>query len=102
MFSFNGISQTLNNVTLKDIYLDYVQIIETAKLFIQIDFGQNTKFFSTRGETILKDKEGKRMDFNSMIDALNFMSKSGFEFVKAYTVTIGNQNVYHYILNKIK
>jgi hypothetical protein len=37
-----------------------------------------------------------------MIDALNFMSKNGFEFVNAYAITMGNQNVYHYLLRNLK
>jgi uroporphyrinogen-III synthase len=74
----------------------------STKLTIQIDFGQRTKFFSAGKETILKDEEGKALDFNSMIDALNFMSQNGFEFVNAYAITLGSQNVYHYILKKKK
>jgi hypothetical protein len=51
---------------------------------------------------MLKDELGKALDFNSMIDALNFMAQNGFEFVNAYTITVANQNVYHYILKKKK
>ena len=35
-----------------------------------------------------------------MIDALNFMSKNGYDFVTAYAFAIGNQNVYHYLMRK--
>jgi len=35
-----------------------------------------------------------------MIDALNFMSKNEYEFVQAYALTVGNQNVYHYLMKK--
>lgn len=30
------------------------------------------------------------------------MYKNGFEFVNAYTITINNQNVYHYLLISTK
>ena len=98
-------SQTVNDIPLKDIDVEYVQILGTSKLMstkliIEIDFGQRTKFFSVGKETILKDETGKALDFNSMIDALNFMAQNGFEFVNAYTITVGNQNVYHYVLKK--
>lgn len=101
----NVYSQTVNDIPLKDIDVEYVQIVGTSKmlstkLIIQIDFGQRTKIFSARKETILKDELGKALDFNSMIDALNFMDQNGFEFVNAYTITVGNQNVYHYIMKK--
>lgn len=100
-------AQTVNDIPIKDIDVEYVQIVGTSKLFstkltIQIDFGQRTKFFSSGKETIVKDEEGKALDFNSMIDALNFMSKNGFEFVNAYVISIGNQNVYHYLLRNKK
>lgn len=96
-------AQTVNDIPLKDIDVEYVQIVGTSKLLstkltIEIDFGQRTKFFSTGKETIVKDELGKAVDFNSMIDALNFMSLNGYEFVNAYAITIENRNVYHYLL----
>ncbi len=89
-------AQTVNDIPLKDIDVEYVQIVGTSKLLstkltIQIDFGQHTKFFSSRNETIVRDENGKAIDFNSMIDALNFMSQNGFEFVNAYAISTGNQ-----------
>ncbi len=95
-------SQTVNDIPIKDIDVEYVQIVGTSKLLstrliIQIDFGQRTKVFSTK-ETIVRDTDGKAVEFNSMIDALNFMSQNGYEFVNAYAITIGNSNVYHYLL----
>jgi len=35
-----------------------------------------------------------------MIDALNFMNDNGYDFESAYALTIGNQNVYHFLLRK--
>ncbi len=104
---FNVFSQTVNDVPLKEINVEYVQIVGTSKLFssqltIQIDFGQRTKYFSTGREMIVKDESGNAIEFNSMIDALNFMSANGYEFVNAYAITIQNQNVYHYLLRKKK
>jgi hypothetical protein len=48
-------------------------------------------------ETIVKTKI-----FNSMIDGMNYMGEHGWEFVQAYAVTSGNQNVYRYVLKKKK
>ena len=100
-------AQTVNDIPITDIDVEYVQIVGTSKMFstkltIQIDFGQRTKFFSSGKETIVKDEMGKTLEFNSMIDALNFMAKNGFEFINAYTITISNQNVYHYLLRNKK
>lgn len=97
-------TQTVNDKPLSEIDVEYVQIVGTEKLLsnkltIEIDFGQEDKFFSAK-DTQLKDKEGKLQVFNSMIDALNFMSENGYDFVTAYIVTVSNQNVYHYLLKK--
>jgi hypothetical protein len=97
-------SQTVNDIPIKDIDVDYIQIVGTAKLLsnkvtIEIDFGQENKFWNAK-DTQVKDENGKLVVFNSMIDALNFLSKNGYEFLDAYAITIGNQNVYHYMLKK--
>ena len=99
-------SQTVNDKPLKEIDVEYIQIVGTSKLMItkltiEIDFGQENKFWSAK-DTQVKDENGKLMIFNSMIDALNFMSKNGYDFINAHTITIANQNVYHYLLKKRK
>lgn len=73
----------------------------SSQLTIAIDIGQKTKFFSSNTDaTLLKDENGEGLIFNSMIDALNFMSANGYDFVTANIVTIGAQNVYHYLMRK--
>jgi hypothetical protein len=63
-----------------------------------MDFGQSTKLMT---DTRYKDPEtGKVVKFNSMVDAMNFMGKNGWEFTQAYIVTSGNQNVYHWLLKR--
>ena len=104
LFSF---SQTINGKEIKNIDVEFVQIVGTSKLLrkkvtIQIDFGQHTKFFSKTKDTQIVGKDGKPISFNSMIDALNFMNESGYNFVQAYAFAVGNQNVYHYLLQKSK
>ncbi|HPX77014.1 MAG TPA: hypothetical protein PLW77_10560 [Bacteroidales bacterium] len=103
----NAYSQTVNDIPLKDIDVEYVQIVGTSKFMstkvvVYIDFGQSTKLFSGGKETVLKDENGKVMDFNSIIDALNFMAKNGYEFVDAYAIVLNNQYTYYYILRKKK
>ena len=99
-------SQTVNGVPIKDIDVDYMQIVGTSrfmsnKVTIEIDFGQKNKYWSAK-DTKVKDENGKLMKFNSMIDALNFFSKNGYEFVTAYAFSVDNQNVYHYLMKKKK
>lgn len=47
------------------------------------------------------DQNGKEMKFNSMVDAMNYMGTLGWEFEQAYVVTIGQQNVYHWLMSKL-
>ena len=105
LFAANAFSQTINDTPLKDIDVEYIEIVGTSKLFsnkvtVELDFGQKTSFFNTGAETVLRGEDGKAINFNSMIDALNYMVKNGYEFVQAYAITLSQQNVYHYLLRK--
>lgn len=35
-----------------------------------------------------------------MVDAMNYMGNFGWKFVQAYAITIGQSNVYHWLLYK--
>ena len=97
-------AQTVNDVPIEEIDVEYMQIVGTSKLLsnkvtIEVDFGQENKYFDAK-DTQIRDEDNKKVKFNSMIDALNFFSKHGYEFVTAYTLSINNQAVYHYLLQK--
>jgi len=70
----------------------------STKVKIDVDFGQKMSFW--KNTTAVKDIEGKRKEFNSVIDALNYMSSEGWEFVNAYSLTVSDQNVLHYVLKR--
>ncbi|MBF4494645.1 hypothetical protein IR010_19050 [Flavobacterium sp. MR2016-29] len=106
MFSLSSFGQTINEIPIKDLDVQYLQIVGTSKMLsskltIAIDIGQRTKLFSSNTDTtLLKDENGEGLIFNSMIDALNFMSANGYDFVTANILTVGGQNVYHYLMRK--
>jgi len=88
--------------TVKDHYM-YAEILGMEKLLsnkvtVQIDFGQETKFFHADKNRIIDPETGKPRVFNSMVDAMNYMGSLGWEFVQAYVVTVSNQNVYHWLM----
>jgi len=74
------------------------------KMKIQVDFGQKTNFWKGGADKILKDANGKAIEFNSMVDAMNYFGAQGWEFVQAYVVSesgmSGAQNVYYWLLKK--
>ncbi|WP_199879941.1 hypothetical protein [Arundinibacter roseus] len=99
-------AQTVNDVPISEINVEYIQIVGTSRLFsnkatIEIDFGQRNKALVLK-DTQVRDSDNKLVEFNSMIDALNFMSTNGYEFVQAFAITVNNQNVYHYLMKKKK
>ena len=80
----------------------YCEIVGAEKLLsskvnVSIDFGQKSKF---AGNQYLVDAEGHALEFNSMVDAMNFMAKFGWHFTQAYAVSSGNNHVYHWLLEK--
>lgn len=86
-------------------YKAYAEIVGSAKgLFsnkvkVSVDFGQSVSFWKP-GDMRLVDDNGKDIVFNSMVDAMNFMGKCGWQFVQAYVITEGGSNVYHWLLSK--
>ncbi len=104
LFCFYLKAQDIKSDSIKFTYCELIgkERDLSNKMTVQIDFGQERKFFS---DNRYKDSiTGKPVIFNSMIDALNFMSKSQWEFVQAYIIPAGSgnysQNVYHFLLKK--
>jgi hypothetical protein len=86
----------------KDATEVYCLIVGQAKFMstevtVSIDYGQERSFWK---RDKLEDEQGNTRTFNSMIDALNYMNSEGWGFVDAYAVTIGQQNVYHWLLKR--
>jgi hypothetical protein len=97
-------SQTVNDIPIKDIDIEYIQIVgsgsfRVGKVDVKIDFGNENKYLSTK-ETRIKDEKGQLLEFNSMIDALNFLSKNGYEFIDSYTIPHEYNDTCYYILKK--
>lgn len=69
----------------------------SKKVTISVDYGERSTFFESNTE---RDENGKPIIFNTVVDALNYMKKNGWIFVDAYAISVGNQNVYHYLFEK--
>jgi hypothetical protein len=98
-------AQKVNGIAVKDLDADYIEIAETPSYGIYkriaVDFGQKVGIWSFK-ESTLTDNEGKPIDFNSIVAALNFMSRNGYELVDSYPVKNNDSNIQHYILKKKK
>lgn len=89
-------------------YKAYCEIVGTGnitgtKVKIEVDFGQKAKWAAPNAR-ILVNENGEKMNFNSMMDAVNYLAKFGWELTLAYLATptqgISKDPVYHYILCK--
>lgn len=80
----------------------YAEIVGTSKFMskkvtVEIDYGQATSFWESNR---MKNQDGSNKEFNSMVDAMNYMGSLGWDFEQAYVVTTGQQNVYHWLMRK--
>lgn len=69
------------------------------KIVISIDYGQRVGWGD---HSLIKNSSGESINFNSMIDALNFMEKSGWEYINNYVVSNGQSLYYTYLLKRKK
>lgn len=93
----------------------FCEIVGTQKfakyqVTVAIDFGQEGAMRSnalggSAHKNRMVDESGNPIEFNSMVDAMNYMGSLGWEFEQAYVITMsskmgGGQNVYHWLLSK--
>ena len=98
LLSFSSFAQDTTKV---EQYCRLVAInkLLSTKVNIDVDFGQERKFFT---DTRLRDEEtGKLKKFNTVTDALNYLGSQGWMLVNAYPVTEGSTNVYYFYFKKL-
>lgn len=99
-------AQTINGIPIDSINKggEYVLLMFTRKIFkntviMDVDFGQQRKAWSST-DSRFKDRDGNNVEFNSFMDGVNYFASAGYEFEQAFAVTIGNNQVYHYLMRK--
>lgn len=60
----------------------YCELVGTGRMLsnkvkVQVDYGQETSFW--KGISYMKDENGKNVEFNSMVDAMNYFGKQGWD-----------------------
>jgi hypothetical protein len=85
--------------------IEFIQIVGiekgffSNKLVVAVDFGEEVKWKKGKGSAVLKD--GKQMEFHSMVSALNFFYNNGWDFVDTYSLTVDKSSkVYHFLLRR--
>ncbi|MBF9238650.1 hypothetical protein I2I05_14695 [Hymenobacter sp. BT683] len=80
---------------------EYCQVTARPKLngryVIAIDYGQRQKLIS---ENLFRDATGKSVEFNSAMDALNWLSAQGWELASTFVLVEDNSSVAYYVLRR--
>lgn len=108
IFFVDAKAQSLNGKPITQVESEYIRIISNEdESDIYVDFGTkynaprfNIRLADPTYRNILKNKDGHEVIFASVIDALNFMSNSGYYLVETHTITEKNVSMFHYIMRK--
>ena len=107
-------SQSIDNIKISDLTCEFLEIVgkqshkSTKNPDIVISYGQENLFKLIKKQ-VIEDKDGNKLKFVSMPDALNFMSENGFEYVDSYshTLRLGSKmalgeevTMFHFIMKK--
>ena len=103
---FSGYTQVIvDDINVNDLDIQYVELrarqkFLSTKVIVNVDYGQKFRLFV---EQSIRSKDGKKLPFNSVIHALNFMDQNGWEYVSniIYADKDGN-TLYHYLLQRKK
>lgn len=97
-------AQTIDDLPIKELNAEFIKImgyskLTTGKMIIDFDYGQKDRLYD-RHQAIVRDENKNIIKFESMINALNFMIRNGYDFVQAYSIQTGEQPMMHYLLRK--
>lgn len=94
----------VDDVDINELDIKYCEIVAQQKFLsekvkITVDYGQSRNGL---WKCKIKDKNGKVISFQCIIDALNFMYKNGWEYMGIKAIAHEERQVYHYLLKKMK
>lgn len=88
------------------IYCDLIvaHVAPSNKFAVQVDYGDAYSYLKQADERAIKDENGKKIEFNSPIHALNYMIDKGWKLVQLNIVQSDKSGFvyYHYLLSKKK
>ena len=74
--------------------------LTTGRATLEVFFGENQETYSS----MLKDEKGNLIKFESLIDAMNHLSKFGWELEETYATLIGSgmaaSTAYYWVISK--
>ena len=79
-------------------YAFYCQLVGFKNLAGQLRL--KVLWDNIKDENNLRNEKGEKIEFYTMVDAMNYMSKRGWDYVECVTYKDGANNVVHYIFRK--
>ena len=80
---------------------EYCQVRAQGKLngrvVVSIDFGQQQKVLS---RNLFRDAAGQAVEFNSAVDALNWLNAQGWELASTFVVVGDGNSVAYYVMRR--
>ena len=106
---FCAFAQQADDQTEVEPYEVYCELISTGSGFfsnkttVEVDFGQFASYFSNDRQLV--DEQGRTIEFNSLLDAANYMAERGWVFKQAYIImriSDGDSStpIHHWIMGK--
>lgn len=98
-------AQTINGVKLSELKTPFLEFHAYkqdfgSKVLVKLEYGQ--KVVNDRQASIVKDENGKQMEFNSAMDFINKMTEFGYELMTAYAVTYNKDDIQKFYILKRK
>ena len=89
-FSYLSHAQNVGGVALEDIKSTYIHLSRVGSTFkskirVSVDFGQRLRDDRLQ-KSFIVDSDGRPIEFNSMIDALNLFDLLGYDYVDSSCV----------------
>ena len=96
-------AQQVSGISINDIQTEYIEISPVPKadnkFVVDVDFGQVNATYKLK-DLQIKDSAGAPMRFNSIMDALNFISGFNYELVDTYITTSESSSSPHFIMRR--
>lgn len=80
-------------------YAFYCQIVGNENLIGQLRL--KLLWDNQKEENDIRDKDGNKVEFQSMVDVMNYMSKRGWEYVECNFFGANGKNTAHYVFRKM-
>lgn len=104
----NSFAQKVNGVPLSELDTEYVEVYFYRlsafrnREVVCIDFGMNRRAISYNND-VLRTDSGSIINFERLLDAVNFLAKNGFELVSVYVTGFdGDIHRRNYVLRRKK